>query len=158
MSSMRADSSSRCRPTSLQPTWVTPLPAIEAYTSRAFVSVMSSRVSMKMNSITTSPLQVVRQLGMIPVEHRRRTTDGRMGVRAAIWDGPGRMSVGTVPDARCAADGALRGVTACGICGTDVRTFYNGDRRISPPWVLGHEISGELIEIGSGAADEMAAA
>ena len=79
-------------------------------------------------------------------------------MRAAIWDGPGTMSVGTVPDARCADDGVLLRVTACGICGTDVRTFYNGDRRISPPWVLGHEISGELIEIGPRAADEIAAA
>ncbi|HEX3328493.1 MAG TPA: alcohol dehydrogenase catalytic domain-containing protein [Gaiellales bacterium] len=79
-------------------------------------------------------------------------------MRAAIWDGPGTMSVGTVPDARCADDGVLLRVTACGICGTDVRTFYNGDRRISPPWVLGHEISGELIEIGARAADEIAAA
>jgi L-iditol 2-dehydrogenase len=54
------------------------------------------------------------------------------------------------------ADGVLLRVTACGICGTDVRTFYNGDRRISPPWVLGHEISGELIEVGPAAADEIA--
>jgi hypothetical protein len=46
-------------------------------------------------------------------------------------------------------------VTACGICGTDVRAFYNGDRRISAPWVLGHEISGELIEIGSAATEEV---
>ena len=76
-------------------------------------------------------------------------------MRAAIWDGPGTMSVGTVPDARCADDGVLLRVTACGICGTDVRTFYNGDRRISPPWVLGHEISGELIEIGAHAAAEI---
>ena len=79
-------------------------------------------------------------------------------MRAAIWDGPGTMSVGTVSDALCADDGVLLRVTACGICGTDVRTFYNGDRRISPPWVLGHEISGELIEIGARAADEIAAA
>jgi L-iditol 2-dehydrogenase len=76
-------------------------------------------------------------------------------VRAAIWDGPGAMSVGTVPDAVCPEDGVLLRVTACGICGTDVRTFYNGDRRIAPPWVLGHEISGELIEIGPRAAEEL---
>ena len=37
---------------------------------------------------------------------------------------------------------------ACGICGTDVRTFYNGDRRIEPGAVLGHEICGEVLEIG----------
>ena len=77
-------------------------------------------------------------------------------MRAAIWDGPGTMSVGTVPDAVCPEDGVLLRVTACGICGTDVRTFYNGDRRITPPWVLGHEISGELIEIGPRAAEELA--
>ena len=76
-------------------------------------------------------------------------------MRAAIWDGPGAMSVGTVPDAVCPDDGALLRVTACGICGTDVRAFFNGDRRISPPWVLGHEISGELIEIGPEAAREV---
>jgi L-iditol 2-dehydrogenase len=79
-------------------------------------------------------------------------------MRAAIWDGPGEMSVGEVQDAACAADGVLLRVTACGICGTDVRTFFNGDRRISPPWVLGHEISGELIEVGSEAARDVAQA
>jgi L-iditol 2-dehydrogenase len=76
-------------------------------------------------------------------------------MRAAIWDGPGAMRVGEVPDATCPVDGAVLRVTACGICGTDVRTFFNGDRRISPPWVLGHEISGELIEIGQEATGEI---
>jgi L-iditol 2-dehydrogenase len=65
------------------------------------------------------------------------------------------MSVGEVADATCPEDGALLRVTACGICGTDVRAFYNGDRRISPPWVLGHEISGELIAVGPTAAREV---
>ncbi len=77
-------------------------------------------------------------------------------MRAAIWDGPGTMVVGSVPDAVCPPDGVLLRVTACGICGTDVRTFFNGDRRITPPWVLGHEISGELIEMGREAARDVA--
>ncbi|HEY6398429.1 MAG TPA: alcohol dehydrogenase catalytic domain-containing protein [Solirubrobacteraceae bacterium] len=76
-------------------------------------------------------------------------------MRAAIWNGPGEMNVGEVPDATCPVDGVLLRVTACGICGTDVRTYFNGDRRITPPWVLGHEISGEVIEIGSAALAEM---
>ena len=79
-------------------------------------------------------------------------------MRAAIWDGPGKMSVGDVPDAACPSDGILLKVTACGICGTDVRAFFNGDRRISPPWVLGHEVSGELVEIGAEANEEIAQA
>ena len=76
-------------------------------------------------------------------------------MRAAVWDGPGAMSIGTAPDARSPEDGVLLRVLACGICGTDVRSFYNGDRRIAPPWVLGHEISGELIEIGPRAEREV---
>ena len=77
-------------------------------------------------------------------------------MRAAIWDGPGEMSIGEVTEPSCPRDGVLLRVTACGICGTDVRSFYNGDRRIAAPWVLGHEISGKLIEIGPEAAQEVA--
>jgi L-iditol 2-dehydrogenase len=79
-------------------------------------------------------------------------------MRAAIWNGPGEMSVGEVAEPQCPRDGVLLRVTACGICGTDVRTFYNGDRRITAPWVLGHEISGEVIEIASAAAEEVSQA
>jgi len=68
------------------------------------------------------------------------------------------MSVGSAPDAACPEDGVLLRVLACGICGTDVRSFYNGDRRIAPPWVLGHEISGELVEIAPGAEREISEA
>jgi L-iditol 2-dehydrogenase len=78
-------------------------------------------------------------------------------LRAAIWNGPGSMDVGTAPDATCPDDGVLLQVLACGVCGTDVRSFYNGDRRIEAPWVLGHEISGEVVEIGPRAEDEVAA-
>ena len=57
----------------------------------------------------------------------------------------------------CPEDGVLLHVLACGVCGTDVRSFYNGDRRIEAPWVLGHEISGEVVEIGPRAEAEVAA-
>ena len=49
-------------------------------------------------------------------------------------------------------DGVLLRTIACGICGTDVRSYYNGDRRISGPWILGHEISGEVVAVGSRAS------
>ena len=68
------------------------------------------------------------------------------------------MELGEVPDATCPADGALLRVVACGICGTDVRTFYNGDRRIEPGAVLGHEICGEVLEIGRDADGDLRAA
>jgi L-iditol 2-dehydrogenase len=109
---------------------------------------------MKMNSIIGSSAQgVVGQL----VRYHRPPESRSTQVRAAIWNGPGSMAVGSAPDAICPEDGVLLQVLACGVCGTDVRSFYNGDRRIEPPWVLGHEISGEVLEIGPRAEAEVAA-
>jgi L-iditol 2-dehydrogenase len=68
------------------------------------------------------------------------------------------MTIDSTRDPRCPEDGVLLRVLACGICGTDVRSFYNGDRRIEPPWVLGHEISGELVQIGDRAEREISEA
>ena len=44
--------------------------------------------------------------------------------------------------------GAILRVEACGICGTDARTFFNGDPRAPAPWVLGHEPVGILERVG----------
>ena len=44
--------------------------------------------------------------------------------------------------------GAILRVEACGICGTDARTFFNGDPRAPLPWVLGHEPVGVLEHVG----------
>ena len=44
--------------------------------------------------------------------------------------------------------GAILRVEACGICGTDARTFFNGDPRAPEPWLLGHEPVGVLVEVG----------
>src|SRR4051794_28321366 len=156
MSSIKPFSSSRGRPTSLQPTCRRPVPATDPYTARASLSVTSSRVSMKMNSSIRPPSKRAScptTAGTLPPV----SPTGGGAVRAAIWTGPGSMAVGTAPDAECPEDGVLLHVLACGVCGTDVRSFYNGDRLIEAPWVLGHEISGEVVEIGPRAADEVAA-
>jgi L-iditol 2-dehydrogenase len=44
--------------------------------------------------------------------------------------------------------GAVLRVEACGICGTDARTFFNGDPKATLPWQLGHEPVGVLEEVG----------
>ena len=46
------------------------------------------------------------------------------------------------------ARGAILRVEACGVCGTDARTFFNGDPRAPVPWVLGHEPVGVIEEVG----------
>ncbi|MGG3005409.1 zinc-dependent alcohol dehydrogenase family protein [Geobacillus stearothermophilus] len=41
-------------------------------------------------------------------------------------------------------------VKACGICGTDIHIFNGsqGSTRVNPPVVLGHEFSGEVVQVG----------
>jgi len=58
----------------------------------------------------------------------------------------------TVPDPRPASNEVLIKVRRAGICGTDLH-IYKWDpwaqRRIRPPLVFGHEMCGEIVELGS---------
>jgi len=40
-------------------------------------------------------------------------------------------------------------VRNCSTCGTDVKIFNNGHPNMTPPQVMGHEIAGEVVEIGA---------
>jgi len=40
-------------------------------------------------------------------------------------------------------------VRANSICGTDAKIFHHGHHRLDPPRVLGHELAGEVVEVGS---------
>ena len=49
-----------------------------------------------------------------------------------------------------AEDWVIVKVKAVGICGTDLHIYHDQDKGIlDPPFVLGHEFSGEIVEIGS---------
>jgi L-iditol 2-dehydrogenase len=48
-------------------------------------------------------------------------------------------------------------VQACSTCGTDVKIFRFGHHHIVPPRVIGHEIAGEIVEVGSEVAGSWAA-
>ena len=72
-------------------------------------------------------------------------------MRAAFMHDVGRIEVEDAPETKPDDDGALLRVEACGICGTDARTFFNGDPRAPAPWVLGHEPVGALEDVGPGA-------
>ncbi len=47
-------------------------------------------------------------------------------------------------------DSAVIRVRACSVCGTDLRTWQKGSARITPPRIVGHELCGEIVEIGEG--------
>ena len=40
-------------------------------------------------------------------------------------------------------------VIACGLCGSDLRTLRSGHRKVTFPWIIGHEIYGEVVEVGA---------
>ena len=42
-------------------------------------------------------------------------------------------------------------VRSCSTCGTDAKIFHHGHHHISLPRVLGHEVAGEIVEVGNGA-------
>ena len=44
-------------------------------------------------------------------------------------------------------------VHACAVCGSDIRIYTKGDPRATLPRILGHEIAGEIVEVGMDVAD-----
>lgn len=73
-------------------------------------------------------------------------------MKAAVFHDVEHVEVERVPRPTCPPDGLLVKVQTCGICGTDARTFFNGDARATPPWILGHEVGAIVEEVGSQAA------
>jgi L-iditol 2-dehydrogenase len=71
-------------------------------------------------------------------------------MKAALLESIGSIKVRTVDKPKVRPGTLLVKVGACGICGSDLRTFKSGNPRISCPAILGHEFSGEITEVGEG--------
>jgi L-iditol 2-dehydrogenase len=69
-------------------------------------------------------------------------------MKAAFLKDVGVVEVRDTDEPAVDPAGALVRIEACGICGTDARTFFNGDPRAPTPWVLGHEPVGVLTDAG----------
>ena len=61
--------------------------------------------------------------------------------------GPGNLELRQVPIPQIKNDEVLIRVHACGICGSDLK-IQEDKHPFIPPVVVGHEFSGELVEIG----------
>lgn len=70
-------------------------------------------------------------------------------MRTVVIDGPGSIGVDTQPDPTLAGpDGVIIGVTAAGICGSDLH-FYDGEYPFTQRVALGHEAVGIVVEAGA---------
>jgi len=68
---------------------------------------------------------------------------------AVIVRAPMEFAVETVPIPPCPEDGLLLKVHTCGLCGSDLRTLRSGHHRVQFPWIIGHEISGTVVQSGT---------
>lgn len=68
-------------------------------------------------------------------------------MRVAVWYNNRDVRIEERPAPKIGAGELLVRVIASGICGSDVMEWYRLDRA---PLVLGHEIAGEIVEVGEG--------
>lgn len=70
-------------------------------------------------------------------------------MKAARFYEPGDLRLEIVDSPTAAADEIKIRVEACATCGTDAKIFGHGHPRLQPPQIIGHEIAGTVIEVGS---------
>jgi len=73
-------------------------------------------------------------------------------MKAAILYGPGDIRVENVNEPELKTDGILIQVKACGICGSDLLPYKVG-MRMEAGLIMGHEFSGNVVEVGANVAD-----
>jgi len=75
-------------------------------------------------------------------------------MRAAVYEGEGRLVVRDVPDPTPGPDEVLVEVEACGVCGSDVQIVNVPPGHPStPPVIIGHEFVGWIRAAGSAVRD-----
>ncbi len=75
-------------------------------------------------------------------------------MRAAVYEGEGRLVIRDVADPIPAADEVLIEVEACGICGSDVQIInVPAGHPSTPPVIIGHEFVGRVQAIGTAVSD-----
>ncbi|MDW6021004.1 zinc-dependent alcohol dehydrogenase [Mesorhizobium sp. BAC0120] len=72
-------------------------------------------------------------------------------MRALVWHGKEdiRCDIVSDPEIEDPRDAIVR-VTSCAICGSDLHLFHNLVPAMLPGDIMGHEMMGEVVEVGSG--------
>src|SRR6478609_6504991 len=72
-------------------------------------------------------------------------------MKALVWHGKEDIRCDTVtdPEIQDPRDAIIR-VTSCAICGSDLHLYHNFIPAMLPGDIMGHEMMGEVVEVGSG--------
>jgi threonine dehydrogenase-like Zn-dependent dehydrogenase len=72
-------------------------------------------------------------------------------MKALVWHGKEDIRYDTVSDPLIEHErDAIIKVTSCAICGSDLHLFHNMIPAMLPGDIMGHEMMGEVVEVGSG--------
>jgi L-iditol 2-dehydrogenase len=74
-------------------------------------------------------------------------------VKVARFHAPGDVRIESAPEPVAGPGDVTIRVRNCSTCGTDVKIFRFGHHHIVPPRVMGHEIAGEVVEVGAGVTE-----
>ncbi|MFI5907636.1 zinc-dependent dehydrogenase [Dactylosporangium sp. NPDC051541] len=70
-------------------------------------------------------------------------------MRVVRFHAPGDVRIEDAPEPAPGPGDVKIRVRACSTCGTDVKILNFGHHHIVPPRVMGHEIAGEVVEVGA---------
>ncbi len=74
-------------------------------------------------------------------------------MKVARFHAPGDLRLEDAPEPAPGPGDLKIRVRNCSTCGTDVKIFRYGHHHIVPPRVLGHEVAGEVVEVGAAVTD-----
>ena len=69
-------------------------------------------------------------------------------MKAAVLEALDSIRVKDVPEPECGDNEAVLKVESCAVCGSDIRIYHYGNDRVETPAIMGHEISGKIVQAG----------
>src|ERR1039457_4994344 len=70
-------------------------------------------------------------------------------MKAAVYYGAGDIRVEDRAEPAPTPDNLIVKIRCCAICGTDLKLATIGNPRCHPPRIIGHEMVGEVVHVGS---------
>ena len=70
-------------------------------------------------------------------------------MKALRYYAPDDLRIEDVAEPECGPDEVKLKVKNCSTCGTDVKIQHNGHQNLTPPRIIGHEIAGQVVEVGA---------